>query len=383
MNNPATWSGIPYHFLEAGHRAGMIDEGLDLSVDSLGWKLLRFGWNAAMLLRGRRYGGFQYSDWFLQQLYGPLEGKLAGNRLINCFQMFPRSIVMNAAIEKWFYIDTTLKQLFASYGANIDSKTRSEILERERAGYQSAAGIVGHSLWAAKSVIHDYGIAAHKVQAIVPGANVDREEYANWDSGQQWIARPEDGRPVKLVFVGNISRRKGFDRFLEALVLACSQGGDFILRVIGSGQDLVPAPYRANKKIEWCGFLDKRTDARAFLHLVAEGDIGCLFSRAEAGGIVLREFHALGLAALGPDVGGAPEHMIPGASIPISVLATPADIADTLLGLCRNRQRIESMRSAAWQARHTALWDATVIQMRAFMSSLEEQTQSGQGGARC
>jgi hypothetical protein len=89
-NDPSTWSGIPYHFLDAARRGGMIDEGLNLSVNSPDWKMQRILWNAAKVVRGRRQGGFQYSTWFLERLYAPIQGKLAGSRLVSFFNFTHR-----------------------------------------------------------------------------------------------------------------------------------------------------------------------------------------------------------------------------------------------------------------------------------------------------
>lgn len=58
------------------------------------------------------------------------------------------------------------------------------------------------------------------------------------------------------------------------------------------------------------GFIDKRRDPEGHLSAVADCDIGWFRSRAEVGGIGQREYHALGLAMIGPDVGGSQDYVI-------------------------------------------------------------------------
>ena len=121
--------------------------------------------------------------------------------------------------------------------------------------------------------------------------------------------------------------------------------------------------WRNEPGVEWFGFLDKRTEARRFIHAVADNDLGCLLSRVEAGGMVLREFHALGLPVIGPAVGGSPEHMFSDASIHVTPEISDDAIAEILLRLYKDRSILARMREHAWNRRHEALWDATVARI--------------------
>ena len=116
VNSPVTWSGIPFHFLQAGRRAGLIHEGLALSVSGPGWKMRRAGWNAVSVITGNHYGGYQYSPEFLERLWKRDRERVRGSVVINCFQLLPKSVVQDPLIEKWFFLDQTLTQLFDFYG---------------------------------------------------------------------------------------------------------------------------------------------------------------------------------------------------------------------------------------------------------------------------
>jgi glycosyltransferase involved in cell wall biosynthesis len=367
-NDPGTWSGIPYHFLQAGKAAGLIDQGLALSTEGLPWRLRRWTWNLREVLRGSGHGGYQYSPQFLERLWRPHVKRLKGNSVINCFQLYPPSVVADDSIEKSFYIDMTLRQLFDYYGGGcgVGARIRADAIRREQEGYHSAGGVLTHSGWAAASVIQDYAVPADRVHAVVPGANIDPIERLRWEDEHGGNKGAPDFRSLRLVFVGKDWRRKGLDRILGAFGAARRAGLNATLRVIGCLPRSLPAQYRSMEGVEWLGFVDKQTDAVRFLRSVAECDIGCLLSRAEAGGMALREYHALGLVTIGPDTGGAPEHMIEGASLAVSPVATEPEIAGLLLQLDRDRAWLNRLRANAWNSRHLALWENSVRQMLSF-----------------
>ncbi|MHB8734313.1 MAG: glycosyltransferase family 4 protein [Terriglobales bacterium] len=358
VNSPVTWSGIPYHFFQAAHAAGLVDVGLPLAAEGVAWHARRLAWNALRRLGGDRKGGYQYSVSFLERLWRPWRCVLGGSSVINCFQLYPPSLVADPSVEKWFFLDQTLTQLFDDYGlrATVGRRIAADALEREHAGYVAARGVVVHSHWAAAGV-RACGIAAEKIHVIVPGPSLDRDLYRTWEVGRSARAARSASEPLRLVFVGKYWQRKGLDRLLRALQRARRQGLNATLRVLGCPREAVPTWMRDVAGVEWIGFLDKRREAQRFLDLVAECDLGCLLSRAEAGGIAIREFHALGLPVLATRVGGAPEHTLAGASCLISADAGEAEIAGVLMGLDRDRTRLERLRVSAWSQRHAASWD--------------------------
>ena len=231
-NDPVTWSGTPYHFLHWARFAGLLDEGLPLSTTEPIWMVRRWAWNGLQALGGDRLGGYQYSSSFLERLWQPQLAQLRGALVINCFQLFAPSIAGDARIEKWFFIDQTLLQLFDHYRLRrtIGHRVAREALARERDGYHAAAGIVTHSQWAADSVRDHYGVPLERIHVAVPGANIERAPYERWESRAQPAST---GGPLRLVFIGKDWYRKGLDRLLEALSVARARGFRGSLRIIG------------------------------------------------------------------------------------------------------------------------------------------------------
>lgn len=368
VNDLRIWSGTPYHLLQAGRAAGLIDAGLALPLAPRFQAWRRYAWNLAAVLRGRGRGGYQFSAGSLEALWKPVRGELAGARVINTFQLYPPSIAADRRIEKWFYIDQTLAELFDGYGlgAGLGAKTRADILAREAEGYRQAAGIMTHSRWAAQHVVERCGVAREKVHVVVPGANLDPASYERW-SLRGPAVEAADGAPLRLVFVGKDAMRKGLDRLLRAIALARAQGLDYRLTVIGCRPEALPPALRDTADVEWRGFIDKLGDPEVYLEAASAHHLGCLLSRAEAGGVCLREFHALGLAVIAPEVGGSPDHALAGASHLIAPDAGDEEIAALLLRLWRAPEQVRRMREESWRRRDEVGWAHAVQRMTAIL----------------
>ena len=364
VNSPVTWSGIPYHFLRVAKTQGLLDEGLCLSAEGWNWRARRIIWNLGRPFLINRTGGFQYSSNFLDDLWTPAQTLIRDNLVFNCFQLYPPSVVKDSGIEKWFFIDQTLLQLFDVYGIrrSIGQRIANDALKREREGYHSASGIIVHSRWAAESVIGEYGIPAHKVHVVQPGANIEPDHYERWEETQARKREigAETDKPLRLVFVGKDWRRKGLDRLLRAVDIARRSGLKATLKIIGCRREDLPNDLQNVIGVDWLGFIDKRSQLQHFLETVSECDVGCLPSRAEAGGIALREYHALGLIALGTDAGGAPEHMVKEASITVPADASDEEFATLLLNLESDSSKLATLRAIAWKVRRSVLWNQSV-----------------------
>lgn len=370
VNDPITWSGTPYYFLQSARVKEVLQEGLPLSAEGSRWQRRRLLWNGWRYLTGCGKGGYQYSVPFLEKLWQPVKSKLVDQVVVNCFQLYAPSVVENQHIQKVFYIDMTLLQLFDFYQqrSTVGHAIAQEAVQREKAGYQSASVVVCHSRWAAESVIRDYGTSSDKVKVVVPGANLDRDAYFAWDkeAEERHAKELNSNPPLKLVFIGKYWQRKGLDRLLEALQLAHKRGFLAHLTVIGCQKTDLPSHLQETPNVEWLGFLDKRFQFNQFLDIVSSADIGCLLSRAEAGGMALREFHALGLVVMGPDVGGAVDHLFRDIDSSFKPEDPPERIADWLVDVRSDGQRWGELRRCAWERRAEALWDHSVKQWQAF-----------------
>jgi len=369
--SPLTWSGIPYHLTQAGKESGLVTDGLRMSVEGRSWRAGRVAWNLWRMATGDRRGGYQYSRGFLERLWRPQRQRVTGARVINCFPLYAPSVAADDTIEKWFFIDLTLTQLFDYYlvRSEIGTRIAADAVAREREGYARARGVVVMSHFAAADVRERYGVPAERVHVVVPGANLDPAAYARWEESRaRETPSAADSPPLRLVMVSTDWQRKGLDRLLRAIALGRRDGLRVTLRVIGSARQDVPAALADQEGIEWLGRISKRTDAERFLKSVADADLGVILSRYEAGGSVLREYHALGLGALATTAGGMPDFMFDDASVTVAPEASDEELATTLVALGRDRARIEALRAAAWRRRREALWETSVARLRAAMN---------------
>ena len=375
-SNPNTFSGIPFFFLRAATAAGLIDAAIPVSKLGRSLQLKRVCWNLRQALTRLSYGGFQYTHSFLEWLWSPSREIVNNSAIINCFQLYPPSILKNSSVEKWFFIDQTLSQLFESglYGRTPSSATVSKLLAYEKANYLAATRIIAHSRWAAQSLTNEYGIDASKVTVVVPGANLAEEDYNSWSANagdllSQRMSRIASGRP-HLVFVGKDWKRKGLTKLIDVVVASKSFGLEPTLRVLGCDQSALPLAYRSVPGVEWLGFIAKQSGTSDFIQSVAACDIGCLLSLAEAGGIALREYHALGLATLASDVGGISDHVVPKATVLVPVDADPSAIAAKLAFICHSDIDIVDR---AWKARRSVLWQNSIEAIAQIWPYLPEQ----------
>jgi len=369
----SVFSGIPHYFLKAAIKGGILDAPVPLPPDGLDYQVRRIVWNLTRPLTGDRRGGYQYVPARRNRQWADARGELGGTCIMAAWQLFPHFVVEDDSIEKWFFIDQTLTQLYDEYKERdiIGRRIAKRAVAAEREGYQAATGIIVHSQWAARDVVDRYGIDRAKVHVVTQAANFEQAVYDAWEAEEveRRTERPDDsetGRPLRLVFVGLVGLRKGLDRLLAALELAQRQGSRATLRVIGCPAKQMPPELRSLPGVEWCGRIDKRRDGGRFLSMLADCDVGVLLSRVEAGGCGLSEYQAAGLAVLGTNAGGAAEQILAGNGVIVDTEATPAEIADTVLQLERQPEIVHQMRQVAWRQRRAASWAARVEEIRTF-----------------
>jgi glycosyltransferase involved in cell wall biosynthesis len=365
-------SGTPEHLLRAANTYGLSIGAVPLREFKAQWKLRQIAWNLKHMASGSFHNGYQYSESFLNWLWGAAASSLHNCVVINCFQLYPSQMMANRTIEKWFFIDQTLSQLFScgGYNAELSDVLKFRAIEKEKLQYSNAAGIIAQSKWAAKSLVNDYKVPASKVHVGIPGANLPDAEYGIWEKTHQETAVEKVARLTRkeprLIFVGKDWRRKGLEAALNSIHFARCLGLNPSLRIIGCDPRTIPSRLRTIEGVEWLGFVDKNSHPKDFMEAVSECDIGCLFSTAEAGGMALREYHALGLATVAANVGGIPEYVVPAASR-LTNDATPENIACILHEICVSDPDIVRR---AWSSRRSVLWAEAIKNFPRFLPSL-------------
>jgi glycosyltransferase involved in cell wall biosynthesis len=185
------------------------------------------------------------------------------------------------------------------------------------------------------------------------------------------IARRLQSGDLRILFLGNVIRRKGLHLLLDALRLL---SGPFHLDVVGS---LVTEPAYAcrmqaraasfGSRLTFHGSLDKEPLAA----LLGSSHLLCVPSSYEGFGIVYLEGMAFGLPAIGSMLGAAHEIITDGVDGLLVPPDDPQRLADRLSFLSRDRDLLLGMSLAARQRfLRQPSWEQTAASIRSFLQGL-------------
>lgn len=357
-NDINCWSNIPYFFLQAGKQADFFQTGLALNPRRQ--KPQRLLWNLAAPLRAERPGGFQYTRHANEALLNQADLSDIGE-IISHFQLFPpHELSQKKGITFSHYIDFPLPCLFDDYSIlqTIGHRTAQYALTREREQYAAARYIICMSPWAARQVIERCDIPAHKVHAIIPGANLPESAFHRHTSESLEREEPPDGKriPLRIAFVGKIPLRKGLNRLVEGIRILRQRRYKTILRVIGPRENLFPH----DPEVEHLGFINKLQEPLRLVQELQRCHIGALPSYQEAFGIAALEYLRSGLPALITKTGGLGDSIPLDCGLILPVDCTGADIADTLEHLLNNPDQFQQLRQNAGFKAPYASWKRTI-----------------------
>lgn len=372
-NDINAWSNIPYFFLQAGKRAGFLNEGL--RIEPQRQRVRRLLWNLTAAIRGERAGGFQFSKIANDDLFRQTE--LSGvSEIISHFQLFPpHDLCRKTNLLYSHYIDLPLHNLFEDYGVikNIGTRTARKALNDEREQYNDARFVVCMSHWARRQVIERYEIAPEKVHVIIPGANIP-EAIIEHHPAKINLDDPPDGKsvPLRIAFVGKDVKRKGLYRLVEGIRILRQRGYKTVLRVIGTDKNLFPD----DTEVEHVGFINKLHEPARLLEELRNCHIGALPSYQEALGIAALEYLRCGLPSLITDVGGLGGCIPRDCEIVLAANCSGEDIANELESLLKKPEEFQRMRLQAQHKCEYASWHRVI---REFVALWETQREKSDG----
>lgn len=218
----------------------------------------------------------------------------------------------------------------------------------ERAALANVRHIIVTSANTARLLASDYGVAPDRITVALPG--VDRRRHA----------RNEAGGPLRLLSVGSIVPRKGYDVLIAALATLADL--PWQLTIVGDARDAKTAT-QLEADIAGTG-LQKRVrlvgavPAESLSGFYADADVFVLASHFEGYGMAFAEAVAAGLPVIGTTAGAIPE-AVPAAA---GILVPPDDVAAlakalrTVITEARQRHTLSEGAHAAaanlpsWQA---------------------------------
>jgi glycosyltransferase involved in cell wall biosynthesis len=243
--------------------------------------------------------------------------------------------------------------------SGLTARQSGDLRASERAALAAARGVIVTSAATARQLAFDYDVPAERIAVARPG-----NDPAPMSAGSS------DGI-VRLLSVGAVVRRKGFDVLIEALATMADL--PWRLTIAGDrGRDLNTvvqldasiARHKLGEKIAMPGAVPDRQLAE----LYAVADLFVLASRYEGYGMAYAEAIAHGLPVIGTTAGAIPE------TVPASaaVLVAPDDVnalAHALRDTIENSERRRGLAASARQA--AELLPAWQESAKIFLQALE------------
>lgn len=189
------------------------------------------------------------------------------------------------------------------------------------------------------------------------------------------VRRRARERPLRVVFVGTVTRRKGLETLVDGLERVA---GDWRLTVVGD-TGVEPAYVDAvSRRAERRGVADRvrfvgRLDDESLAETLSESHLVAVPSDHEGFGIAYVEGMGFGLPAVASAAGGASElvrHRVNGLLVPPD---DPSAVTDAVAPLCWNRERLTEMSVAALETyRRHPTWAESCERIREFLLSVVE-----------
>jgi glycosyltransferase involved in cell wall biosynthesis len=365
-------SGITYHLAMQGVQDGLLTGMMNLHPRGIrGFGVYaRAGW---WKLRGGIHGrhGFKFTDAYLDSIWVRGLRTLQDSIVINNFQLFGSYFHQSHrtfGIAPYFYIDTTLGELFTNYRpfdhyADIEERTIRQALAIEREGYAIAHKVVVMSKRSADYLVGHYNVPKDKICTLPPGANIPEHLLVSLDNQPERCPRA-DRRRLVVGFIGVYPERKGLPMIADGVELLRRAGYDIRLHVIGK---CPPEISRRDGVIHY-GLIDKSVHMEHFLEIVRNVDLGCMLSRAESTGIALLEFLRLGIPIIATDVGGIPDIVDLGAGQLVSPEIRASNLAEHFARLLDEPERLAELQQSAWRRRQNASWRRVVRELKTVLS---------------
>lgn len=246
----------------------------------------------------------------------------------------------------YVYLDATTAQVAAAkmweFAGFSKEKTR-KVIAYQQAIFDDCAAVFPRSEWTASSLRDDYALPADKL--VVAGA------------GSNFLAKPLPHAAydaARILFIGIEWERKGGPLIVDAFRRLKARVPHATLAIIGC------RPEVNEPGVEIIGRLHRNEPAglQRLLEEYSKASVFCMMSDYEPFGIVILEAQACGVPCVAPLRYAFPETIRDGVTGALMREYDAEMLADTLIGLLSNPERLAAMGEAA--RRHVAenwTWD--------------------------
>ena len=161
-----------------------------------------------------------------------------------------------------------------------------------------------------------------------------------------------------ISYIGRLKRYKQVDLIVKAMPMILKEFPDAMLEIGGKGDDLPnieAAVKEANveKNVRFLGFLSEEEKAKA----MARATVTATMAEKEGWGITVIESNAAGTPVVGSNVQGLRDSIVDGKTGLLAEPGSSADLANKIISLLKDRERLQRMEAEARAWAATFTWE--------------------------
>lgn len=245
--------------------------------------------------------------------------------------------------------------------AGLDAASAARLGASERAAMALARHVIVTGQATAEVVARDFGVARERITVALPGTERAMRAAGSGDG------------PIRMIAVGSVIPRKGYDVLVQALAGLGDLGWSLDIagattlspETTATVSKLIDA-HGLSARVRLLGALDEQGLNRLYHH----ADLFVLASHYEGYGMALAEAMARGLAIVTTSCGPAAAAMPPQAGIQVPV-AAPEALAEAIRTMLTSVEKRRTFSDGAWTAgRQLPDWASTARTIAAVLKEV-------------
>jgi len=353
-------SGSSKYFFKECERQGLLHRALGVEVEAarrVPLILRNFSFDRSVW-RQKFYLDTKYYDLLSTRIVRALRADDRGYPLLQIGAIYNLKPLLDTGRQVFSYHDGILAQAVRSpdFTHGVSASRVQRALDYEARVYRNIDVIFTMSQYLKDSFVNDFGIEERRVRTIGAGINVDSVPPVKEDKRYD---------TKKLLFVGADFERKGGTDLLRAFKKARTVHPTAELFIVGPRHLVVPS--ELSRGVVHSGFLSKKDPAEAqkFESILNDASLFVMPSHYEPFGIAPLEAMAYQIPAILTDAWAFPEMVTPGVTGELVKNRDPDDLAEKIVDLLKNPDRLQLMgRAARDLVMRKFTWNAVVTKLR-------------------